>query len=152
MRLPLALTLALLTGTPAATWAVDSSPPSPPAPPSVERELREARALIQREAWAEALTVLRTARERDSRQADVHNLIGYASRKSGQLEQAFSAYRTALSINPRHWGAHEYIGEAYLMARQPDKAREHLAILRQQCGERCEETQDLARAIAAYRD
>jgi DNA-binding SARP family transcriptional activator len=53
-------------------------------------------------------------------------------------------------LDPRHKGAHEYIGEAYLQANQPDKAREHLSALKAICGERCEEYQDLAKALAAY--
>jgi hypothetical protein len=39
-----------------------------------------------------------------------------------------------LRIDPNHKGAHEYIGQAYLKAGQPDKAAEHLARLEQICG------------------
>ena len=54
-------------------------------------------------------------------------------------------------IEQKDWrGAHEYIGEAYLLSHQPDKARLHLAQLKDICGERCEEYQDLAKAVATY--
>lgn len=36
---------------------------------------------------------------------------------SGQLDLAFKHYQRALQLDPRHLGAHEYIGEAYLMLR-----------------------------------
>ncbi|MCU0927462.1 MAG: tetratricopeptide repeat protein [Hydrogenophaga sp.] len=67
------------------------------------------------------------------------------------LEKALEYYRQALEIDPAHRGAHEYIGEAYLMRNQPTKAREHLQTLQRLCGgTTCEEYQDLAKALAAY--
>jgi hypothetical protein len=58
----------------------------------------------------------------------------------------------ALKINPNHKGAHEYIGEAYLMDGKPAEAEAHLAKLEQICGNRsCEEYQDLAKAIGEWK-
>ena len=75
-----------------------------------------------------------------------------AEAHAGQVDKAFAAYDNALRLDPNHKGAHEYIGVAYLMAKQPDKAQEHLAKLKVICGgEGCEEFQDLAKAIAAYK-
>ncbi len=51
-----------------------------------------------------------------------YNWLGYVYRKTGKLDPAFKAYKRALGLDPQHKGAHEYIGEAYLMANQPDKA------------------------------
>jgi tetratricopeptide (TPR) repeat protein len=90
-----------------------------------------------------------------NRNADLHNLLGFAYRKQAtpNLDKSFEHYRLALDIDPGHLGAHEYIGEAYLLRKQPDKAREHLAALKRLCGgTACEEYQDLAKALAAYRD
>jgi tetratricopeptide (TPR) repeat protein len=84
----------------------------------------------------------------------VHNLLGYSQRKQAtpNLAKAFEHYKTALQIDPRHRGAHEYIGEAYLMAKQPTEAQKHLARLEQLCGNQtCEEYVDLANALAQYR-
>jgi hypothetical protein len=53
-----------------------------------------------------------------------------------------------LKIDPSHKGAHEYIGEAYVIVGNKAKAQEHLAALERICGKGCEEYQDLARAIA----
>ena len=57
----------------------------------------------------------------------------------------------ALRLNPRHRGAHEYIGEAYLMVDDVPKAEEHLAALKRICLIACEEYEDLEKAIADYR-
>ena len=40
-------------------------------------------------------------------------------------------YEKALAIDPKHRGAHEYIGEAYLTLGNLPKAKEHLARARQ---------------------
>ena len=119
------------------------------APPSAD--LTKARALIEKKDWPAAVTELERLAKRDRNDADVQNLLGYSLRNAGQLDKAFVAYNNALRLDPKHKGAHEYIGVAYLIAKQPDKAKEHLAALKSICGDNCEETQDLAKAIAAYK-
>ena len=81
-------------------------------------------------------------------------MLGFSHRKQARpdLAKAFTHYRLALQIDPRHKGAHEYIGEAYLMNHQPAEAGKHLAELARLCGNQtCEEYVDLAQAIEAYR-
>jgi hypothetical protein len=57
-----------------------------------------------------------------------------------------------LRIDPRHKGAHEYIGQAYLMEKRPAEAEKHLAELEKICGNKtCGEYTDLARSIADYK-
>src|SRR6266498_2683632 len=70
---------------------------------------------------------------------------------AGQLALAFKHYQRALQLNPRHRGAHEYVGEAYLIVKDLAKAEEHLNALRGICLIPCEESTDLEKAIAAYR-
>jgi Flp pilus assembly protein TadD len=101
--------------------------------------------------WPTAIRLLGRAAVQDDRNPDVHNLLGYAYRNEGQLEQAFRHYGEALRLDPRHRGAHEYIGEAYLIAGNLPKAEEHLAALKQICVIACDESEDLERAIASYR-
>jgi DNA-binding SARP family transcriptional activator len=67
------------------------------------------------------------------------------------LDPAFKHYQRALQLDPRHRGAHEYIGEAYLMVNDPAKAEEHLAALEKICLLPCEELDDLKRKIEEYR-
>ena len=114
-------------------------------------DLGKARTLIAKKEWPAAITELERLAKRDRTDADVQNLLGYSLRNTGQLDKAFAAYNNALRLDPKQKGAHEYIGVAYLQARQPDKAKEHLAALKSICGDNCEETQDLAKAVAAYK-
>ena len=64
---------------------------------------------------------------------------------------AFKHYQRALQLNPRHRGAHEYIGEAYLMVNDLAKAEEHLAALEKICLIPCDEYEDLKKGIAEHR-
>jgi Flp pilus assembly protein TadD len=110
-----------------------------------------ARDAIAERRYPEALRLLYEALAANPSNADTHNLLGYAHRKSGNLERAFHHYHEALRLNPGHRGAHEYIGEAYLMAGNLAKADEHLSHLRRLCASPCEEHDDLAKAIADYK-
>jgi Flp pilus assembly protein TadD len=83
--------------------------------------------------------------------ADVHNYLGYAYRHLGNFDEAFHNYKRALEMDPKHPGAHEYVGEAYLLTNNLPKAEEHLAALSRICGAACEQYKDLARAIAEYK-
>lgn len=113
-------------------------------------DLAAAQRLIDARNWTGAITELERARRKDNRNAEVHNLLGYSLRHAGRLPEAFSEYETALRLDPSHRGAHEYVGEAWLQSKRPDKAREHLDALNRLCGTDCEQYRDLAKAIAAY--
>ena len=142
----LGLALALL---PAAARAdpVDQTP----AGAQLDPDFAAGKAAIEAKRWDAAIGSLSSAALRDTRNADIQNYLGYAYRHTGRLELAFKHYRRALELNPRHRGAHEYVGEAYLMVDNLAKAEEHLARLKQICLIPCEEYEDLKKAIAAYR-
>ena len=55
----------------------------------------------------------------------------YATRKNGDAAGSIPIYEKALAIDPKHRGAHEYIGEAYLVLGDLAKAKQHLASARQ---------------------
>ncbi len=105
---------------------------------------------IERKDWRAAIEALSKAEKSMAGNADLHNYLGYAYRNLDELDNAFRHYREALRIDPKHRGAHEYVGETYLKAKQPEKAAEHLAALEKICGKSCEEYKDLAKAIASY--
>jgi len=112
------------------------------------------RLAIANGSWESAIALLRFAQQSGQDSADLHNLLGYSHRKKTppDLDLAFHHYRQALQRDPAHQGALEYLGEAHLMARQPEQARQLLETLRQVCGGTgCEAYQDLQRAIEAYR-
>ena len=100
---------------------------------------------------AAALPRLQAALRRFPDAAELHNELGFAHRKLRQMDKAFEHYKRALAIDPRHRGAHEYIGEAYLMVGDVASAEKHLAALRDICLLPCDEQRDLAQAIAAHR-
>ena len=140
--------LVLLLAAP--VFAADVSTTFPPSPD----RMQIARAAIAAKEWPRAITTLEQAVRDDARNADAHNLLAYSYRKSARpnLAKAFEHYAVALKLVPNHKGAHEYIGEAYLMDKKPAKAEEHLARLQQICGNTtCEEYEDLAKAIAEYK-
>jgi tetratricopeptide (TPR) repeat protein len=81
-------------------------------------------------------------------------MLAYSYRKQAKpdLPKAFEHYKIALQLDPKHLGAHEYIGEAYLMNKQPEEAKKHLLALEKICGNKtCEEYVDLEKALAAYK-
>ena len=124
------------------------------AVPTVSERLTNARESIKAKKWQPALAELRIAVREEPKNADVHNLLGYTYRKlaTPDLPKAFEHYKIALQLDPKHKGAHEYIGEAYLMDKKPVEAEKHLVELEKICGNKtCEEYADLAKAIAQYK-
>lgn len=105
---------------------------------------------VKAQDWRTAAQSFERAAQKHQRSADVFNLLAYAYRKLGDLERAFANYGRALELDPQHRGAHEYIGEAYLTAGNPAKAREHLRELERLCRADCEEYHILARAIREF--
>ena len=79
--------------------------------------------------------------------ADVYNLMGFALRKTGDYQQAYTFYRKALDFDPNHKGALEYLGELYVETGQVDKAKENVVRLKELCPSGCEELADLEKGI-----
>ena len=102
--------------------------------------------------WPRAAQVARDGLARSPGNAEYHNRYAFALRKSPNpdMDLVFRHYREALRLNPEHRGAHEYIGEAYLMVGDLGKAKQHLAVLDRLCFFGCEEYDDLKKAVAAY--
>ena len=150
MRRQLIGVIVLVLASVAASFAADT--PTSPSAPAVDTDLATARARIDASDWTGATDVLQKAVARDGGNADYHNLLAYAIRKgpNPDMDRVFKHYGEALRINPKHRGAHEYIGEAYLMVGNVGKAKEHLAALDKLCFFSCGEFCDLKRAIERY--
>jgi Flp pilus assembly protein TadD len=142
----LGLGLALLPGRPLADPTDEA-----PKEGQLDPDYAAGKAAIAARDWDAAIRSLSSAALRDPRNADIENYLGYAHRQRGQLQLAFTHYQRALQLAPRHRGAHEYIGEAYLMVNDLAKAEEHLAALQRICLIPCEEYEDLKKAVADYR-
>ncbi len=114
--------------------------------------IASAKAAIAKKDWAAAQAGLKQALLTSPKKADYHNLYAYSMRKSGNADMAlvFQHYEEALRLDPKHRGAHEYSGEAYLAVDDLPKAKLHLAALDKLCFFGCEEYTDLKKAVAAY--
>jgi len=110
-----------------------------------------AKAAMDRKNWAEAVKRFHQAALRDPDSADLNNYLGFSYRNLKQMDLAFKYYKRSIELNPRHRGAHEYIGEAYLMMNDLPGAEKHLAALREICLLPCEELGDLEKAVKEYR-
>ncbi len=142
---------ALLIPLTLAAMAFANDSPEPTVAPG-DPDLATARARIAAKDWSGAAAVMGKAVARDPRNADYHNLLAYAVRNGANpnMDVVFKHYQEALRLDPKHRGAHEYIGEAYLMVGNPAKAKEHLAALNKLCFFTCEEYRDLKKAIERY--
>ena len=105
---------------------------------------------IKAEDFAAAIRLLEQVVARDGTNADAYNWLAYAVRRNGDPAGSLPLYEKALAIDPKHRGAHEYIGEAYLALDDMAKAKEHLAALDRLCFFPCSQYRDLKRAIEAY--
>ena len=114
--------------------------------------LEKAAAATKRQDWAGAQSVLKEGLASDPNNANYHNLYAYSVRKGANpdMNLVFKHYNEALRIDPKHRGAHEYIGEAYLMVGNVNKAKEHLSTLDKLCFFPCVEYTDLKKAIAEF--
>ena len=113
--------------------------------------IQQAQARFAAQDFKGAEELLAKAIARSPQNADYHNLYAFSLRKqpNPNMDLVFRHYNEALRINPRHLGALEYLGEAYLMQGNVTKAKEHLALLDRACG-RCDEFVMLRKAIADF--
>jgi tetratricopeptide (TPR) repeat protein len=128
---------------------MDSGPAANARP--VDPDYENGKKAVDAQNWKMALDNFGRVAAREPNNPDVQNYLGYVYRKSGDLDQAFKYYNEALRLNPDHRGAHEYIGEAYLMVNNLPKAEEHLARLNKLCFLPCSEYSDLKKAVEKYK-
>ena len=151
------LTLFLAFGfTPAALGAGSSgdsgsSGYSYTAEPSESNDMRASKAAIERKDFEAALISLERERSANPQNADAWNLTGFSLRKIGQYDGSEKAYIKALTLDPKHTQAMEYMGELYLTIGQPEKANALLERLNGLCSFNCHDRDLLAKAIAAYK-
>ncbi|QDO99370.1 tetratricopeptide repeat protein [Ferrovibrio terrae] len=151
-RLVLSMIAVLMMASPVMmpAWAAGGSDPAPVAKPA-DPNFTEGKKAIDAKDWARAIPLFQQVVAKDDKNADAFNWLGYAWRNQGDYPQSFAAYEKALTIDPRHRGAHEYIGEAYLKVNNLQKAEEHLKRLDSLCTFGCAEYTELKGKIAAYK-
>jgi tetratricopeptide (TPR) repeat protein len=149
---------ASMAGTPAG--AIMGGGEREEAPPS--DEYAQGKAAFERQDWQAVIDHMTKAIEERPWDDDAHNLMGFAYRKLGDYDRALEQYDRALSLNPHHRGALEYLGEAYLEMDRPELAKGMLDRLVVECQRinvsatgdgwqaSCEEWQDLNEAYQAH--
>ena len=106
----------------------------------------QGRALALAGHYAQALDLFDAIVDKDD--AMVLTMIGYATRKLGNLAEGIAIYRQALALEPNNLNTHEYLGEGYLDAGRIDLAEAELDTLEQLCGVDCPQYRALAGVIA----
>ena len=102
--------------------------------------------LIKKEQYVEAVQGLEKIlkKKKYNKDADILNHFAFALRKTNNLTKAEEYYQKALSIEPTHQGALEYIGELYVDTKRMDLANATLKKL-ESC--KCEEYAELKNYI-----
>ena len=94
--------------------------------------------------YLKALDKLEKAYEKDKKNADILNYLGFALRKTGDFKKAEKFYLKGLELDAGHLGLNEYLGELYVQTGRIELARERLQILE---GCNCEEYDELKELI-----
>jgi len=123
---------------------------TPASQKSTDPDYLAGKKAIEAGNWQAAIDAFTRAASRDKTNPDIQNYLGYSYRKAGNLDSAFKFYTVALELAPEHRGAHEYIGEAYLIKGDLKMAKQHLAALDRICTFGCEEYRELKKAVAEY--
>jgi len=142
-KILLVLLLTLGLASPALAMGSSSAPPQ-------NNAYKDALKAIKAGNYARATTLLESVVQKEPRNADAWNNLGYSERQQNHFDKSLVAYRKALAIKPGHRGANEYLGELYLKTGDLPQAREQLKVLRKLCPRGCEEADELAQAVQAY--
>ena len=94
--------------------------------------------------YLKALSKLEKAYDKDKKNADILNNLGFALRKTGDFEKAEKFYLEGLKIDSAHLGINEYLGELYVQTNRIELAKERLQVLN---GCKCEEYEELKELI-----
>ena len=95
--------------------------------------------------YSSAFKKLKDAHMKDKKNPDILNYMGFTSRKTGNFDKAEEYYLKGLSIDPKHNGINEYLGELYVATKRHNLAVERLEVLK---GCDCKEYDDLKAIIA----
>ena len=94
--------------------------------------------------YSKAYDKLLKAYDKDKKNPDILNYLGFTLRKAGNFEEAEKFYLAGLEIKPDHEGINEYLGELYIKTNRIQLAKERLEVLK---GCKCEEFDELKELI-----
>lgn len=134
------------------SWSTPApSTPREPQKPTETRAYKKAVKLINEGKYEDAIERLNKVLADAPNDPDVLNYLGYTHRKLNKTTEAMDYYNRALEADPKHLGAHEYLGELFLQLGNLDKALEQQSTLETLCNFGCSQLEDLKKAIAAYK-
>jgi len=111
----------------------------------IAKKLEEKNKIAKAESlYLKALDKLEKAYDKDKKNADILNYLGYSLRKTGNLEKAEAFYLKGLKLDAGHLGINEYLGELYVQTGRIELAKERLKVLK---GCKCEEYDELKELI-----
>ena len=93
--------------------------------------------------YSKAYEKLLKAYDKDKKNPDILNYLGFTLRKAGNLEEAEKFYLAGLKIKPDHRGINEYLGELYIKTNRIELAKKRLEVLKDCKCEECEELKEL---------
>jgi Flp pilus assembly protein TadD len=127
--------------------------PPPPKDQPENPNVAAGRKAIEAKDYKTAVGHLTKAVQELPNDPDAQNMLGYSYRKVGNFDKSMEHYQRALKLDANHRSAHEYLGELYLDLNQLENAEKQLAALKKACPffGRCEEFDDLKKAIDAYK-
>ena len=94
--------------------------------------------------YSKAYDKLIKAYEKDKKNPDILNYLGFTLRKKGDYEKAETYYLKGLALDAGHLGINEYLGELYVQTDRIELAKERLEVL-SDC--KCEEYEELKELI-----
>ena len=94
--------------------------------------------------YSKAYDKLIKAYNKDKKNADILNYLGFTLRKAGNFKEAEKFYLAGLEIKSNHKGINEYLGELYVKTNRIELAKERLEVLK---GCKCEEFDELKELI-----
>ena len=147
----LSLATVLALGGTSIAFAMGPTSDPPAATKAGDQDFAKAKAMVEAKDYKGAIPLLQQVVAKDTKNADAFNLLGFATRKSGDAAGSLQYYTQALALDPKHVGAHEYVGQAYLMMGRLPDAEQHLAKLDALCVFGCAEHRSLKAAIADFK-
>ncbi|MGF1650847.1 MAG: tetratricopeptide repeat protein [Hyphomicrobiaceae bacterium] len=125
----------------------NSDEASQAARPTDDAIYAAAYALAGQQRYAEARELLKSAA--DQSVPRILNMLGFTSRKLGEMDVAIAFYRDALAVKPDYPQARAYFGEALLAQGDRAGAEAQLAMIAALCGTDCDAYEELAAALSA---
>ena len=111
---------------------------------AAKKLITKAKKLEKKDKLEKALKLYSKAYDKDKKNPDILNYLGFALRKVGNFEEAEKFYLEGLEIKPDHEGINEYLGELYIKTNRIELAKERLEVLK---GCKCEEFEELKELI-----